>query len=107
MFDQILINYINKPRGHSYVYCLQLDWEDVSDKVLKSLVDGGVNLAEQRNFSISRHPLVRLCRRTLDGHELLEMFSRSLTSISQKFRNRMLEEAIRRGSFSTARVNES
>jgi hypothetical protein len=79
-----------------------LDWEDVSEKVLQSLIHGGVNLSEQRKCSVNRHPLVRLCCRVENGYQLLKLVN--ISSISQELKNRMLEESIKRGSFMTAQV---
>ena len=95
VLDQTLIR--STSSGHSRLYRLQLDWEDVSGKVLQKLIDRGVNLSEQRTCSMSKHPLVRLCRRTVNGCKLLKLVDPS--SISQEFRNRMLKEAVKRGSF--------
>ena len=81
---------------------LQLDWEDVSDKVLQALIAQGVHLSEKRKCSMFKHPLLRLCRRTVDGCQLLKLVGR--LSVSKDFKSKMLEEAVKRGSSSTVEV---
>ena len=106
MANKASLKYINIHRGRSHsTVSLQLDWEDVSGKVLQKFIVQGVNLSEKRKCSVFKHPLLRLCRRTVDGCQLLKLVGP--LSVSQDFKNKMLEEAVKRGSSSTVEVNEN
>ena len=50
-------------------------------------------------------PVIRFCRRPTDGHKLLKLvFAHATVDLSGNIQNRMLEEAVKRGSATTVEV---
>jgi ankyrin repeat protein len=70
-----------------------LDWEVVPHDILRKLLQKSANVSE--GASQCSRPLIRLCRRAEDDWQLLKLVE---DYIPQDLKNKMLEEAVKRGS---------
>lgn len=85
--------------SHLFEPSLQLDWKEFNPEILRSIVVHGAHLVGEND----RCPLVRLCGRPADCGDLLKSVV-EFDSLSDAYKTRMLEEAVKHGSASMAKV---
>lgn len=89
----------------SMVPLFQLDREDFSSRLLQAVFVPGPQFVVGGNHCPQvKYPLLRLCRRPRDGDRLLTSVV-ELQSVHHEYKNRMLVEAVRRGSADTVNVS--
>lgn len=82
---------------------LQLDWDRVKVRIWRTFVAHGADTFGATHWGTGWCPLVRLCRRQVDGEELLKCVDLDV-ECALDLKNRMLEEAVKRGSVGTVKV---
>lgn len=90
----------------SFIPPFQLDTEEVRyEEVLAECIRKGADLLGDKDGPKCKWPLLRLCRIRDDGDSLLKLVD--LQNVHPDYKNRMFEEAIKRGSDRTVQVGIS
>jgi ankyrin repeat protein len=97
--DQLNQDDCNRRRAIDYL----LDWREVNPKILESFLRRNASF-DKKGDQESKWPLIRLCRRLQDGHELLEVVLQSGRYDDQRILDKLLKEAICGGSIKTVEL---